>query len=53
MEPLAALMLVKGGDPATAREMFLRLCEASDDEFVKQICVEQLRQLSAPPNPHS
>lgn len=51
MEPLAALMLFKGGDPATAREMFLRLCEASDDEFVKQICVEQMRQLANPPNP--
>lgn len=47
MEPLAATMLVKGGDPATARAMFLRLCEASNDEFIKEICREQLRQLPA------
>jgi tetratricopeptide (TPR) repeat protein len=46
MEPLAALMLVKGGDPATARAMLQRLCEASDDEFVKQICAEQLPAIS-------
>lgn len=51
MEPLAALMLFKGGDPATAREMFVRLCEANDDDFVRQICREQLQQLSAPPPP--
>ena len=48
LEPLAATMFSKGGDPATAREMFLRLCAASDDDFVKQICREQL---SARPNP--
>jgi hypothetical protein len=40
-----ALMLAKGGERETARAMFLRLYEESDDPFVKQVCEEQLMSL--------
>jgi tetratricopeptide (TPR) repeat protein len=45
MRTAAALMLAKGGERETAREIFLRLYEESDDPFVKQICEEQLMLL--------
>jgi len=45
MRPMSALMLAKGGDRETAREMFRRLYEESDDPFVKQVSEEQLRLL--------
>ncbi len=38
LEAMAATMLEKGGDRQTAREMMRRLCEVSEDEFIKQIC---------------
>jgi len=50
------LMLAKGGERETARAMFLRLYEESDDPFVKQICEEQLESLDnkfAPETPQS
>ncbi|MBO0856979.1 MAG: hypothetical protein J2P21_00695 [Chloracidobacterium sp.] len=40
------LMLAKGGERETARAMFLRLYEESDDPFIKQICEEQLSLLN-------
>jgi hypothetical protein len=46
MRPMSALMLAKGGDRETAREMFRRLYEESDDPFVKQVSEEQLRLLN-------
>ncbi len=46
MRPMSALMLAKGGDRETAREMFRRLHEESDDPFVKQVSEEQLRLLN-------
>jgi tetratricopeptide (TPR) repeat protein len=45
MQTMPALMLAKGGERETARAMFLRLYEESDDPFVKQICEEQLESL--------
>jgi hypothetical protein len=42
MQAMSPVMLVKGGDRETAREMFLRLCEESDDPFIRQVCEEQL-----------
>jgi tetratricopeptide (TPR) repeat protein len=38
MEAMAATMLARGGDSETAREIFGRLCEASDDKFIRQFC---------------
>jgi tetratricopeptide (TPR) repeat protein len=48
MRPMSALMLAKGGDRETAREIFLRLYEESDDPLIKQICEEQLAMLNRP-----
>jgi tetratricopeptide (TPR) repeat protein len=45
MRTMPALMLAKGGDRETAREMFLRLYEESDDPFIKQVSEEQLMLL--------
>lgn len=45
MRTMPALMLAKGGERETAREMFLRLYEESDEPFVKQVCEEQLMSL--------
>lgn len=45
MHAMSALMIARGGDRETAREMFLRLYQESDDPFIKQICEEQLRLL--------
>jgi hypothetical protein len=42
MRTMPALMLAKGGERETARAMFLRLYEESDDPFIKQVCEEQL-----------
>jgi hypothetical protein len=41
MKAMAAKMLENGGDRETAKEMFRRLCEGSDDRFIKQICGKQ------------
>jgi hypothetical protein len=41
MEAMAATMLARGGDGETAREIFARLCEGSDDKFIRQICSDQ------------
>ena len=41
MQAMAATMLIKGGDRATAREMSQRLCEGTDDQFIKRLCDEQ------------
>jgi tetratricopeptide (TPR) repeat protein len=40
MEAMAATMLASGGERETAREIFERLCEGSDDRFIKQLCEE-------------
>lgn len=56
LQPLAATLLIKGGDYATARELLLRLYVTSDDEFVKAVCLEQLRRLETQqraPHPQS
>src|SRR5262249_22074702 len=45
MQAMPALMLAKGGDRETARELFLRLYEESDDPFIKQVSEEQLMLL--------
>jgi len=45
MRTMPALMMTKGGERETARAMFLRLYEESDDPFVKQVCEEQLNLL--------
>ncbi|HMV52024.1 MAG TPA: hypothetical protein PLD20_02720 [Blastocatellia bacterium] len=49
MQPMAATMIAKGGDRETARQLFLRLYEESDDAFVRQVCEAQL-QLLEPAN---
>ena len=41
MEAMAASMLAQGGDRETAREMLRRLCENSEDRFIRGICDEQ------------
>jgi tetratricopeptide (TPR) repeat protein len=38
MEAMAATMLARGGDSETAREIFERLCEGSDDKFIRHFC---------------
>jgi tetratricopeptide (TPR) repeat protein len=56
MQTMPPLMLAKGGDRETAREIFRRLYEESDEPFVKQVCEEQLRMLEKQeqkPNPQS
>lgn len=45
MKTMAAMMIARGGDRATARELFERLSQESSDEFIKQVCEEQLKQL--------
>jgi hypothetical protein len=45
MRTMPPLMLAKGGERETARAMFLRLYEESDDPFIKQVCEEQLMLL--------
>jgi tetratricopeptide (TPR) repeat protein len=45
MRTMPALMLAKAGERETARAIFLRLYEESDDPFVKQVCEEQLMSL--------
>ncbi len=42
LQPMAATVLAKGGDRETARQMFQRLYEESNDGFVRQVCEEQL-----------
>jgi tetratricopeptide (TPR) repeat protein len=44
MEAMAATMLVSGGDSETAREIFARLCEGSDDKFIRQLCEDNQRR---------
>ncbi|HZF40824.1 MAG TPA: hypothetical protein VE715_18530 [Blastocatellia bacterium] len=56
MRTMPALMLAKGGERETARAMFLRLHEESDDPFIKQVCEEQLillQEQKQRPNPQS
>lgn len=48
MAPMAATMLAKGGDRETARQLFKRLYEESNDSFVRQVCAEQLQLLNNP-----
>ena len=49
MGPIAATMVAKGGGGQTAREMFQRLYQETDDPFIKQVCEEQLRLLQTNP----
>jgi tetratricopeptide (TPR) repeat protein len=44
MEAMAATMLAGGGDSETAREIFGRLCEGSDDKFIRQLCEDNQRR---------
>ncbi len=48
LQPMAATVLAKGGDRETARQMFQRLYEESNDGFVRQVCEEQLQLLNNP-----
>lgn len=47
MGPIAAMMIAKGGDRETARQIFQRLHDESDDVFVKQVCEEQLKLIQS------
>ncbi|MFN0085296.1 MAG: hypothetical protein ACKVX9_07905 [Blastocatellia bacterium] len=38
MQAMAASMAARGGDRETARELFRRLCEGSDDPFIRSVC---------------
>jgi len=38
MEAMAATMLARGGEGETARELFRRLCDGSEDQFIRQFC---------------
>ncbi|MDX2030998.1 MAG: hypothetical protein SF339_10035 [Blastocatellia bacterium] len=40
MQVMAATMTARGGDRETARELFRRLCEGSDDPFIRTVCEE-------------
>lgn len=55
LEPLAAVMLARGGDRDIARQLLERSCEASRDRFVREACQYQLSLLreadSAAPSP--
>ena len=56
MRTMPALMMARGGDRETAREMFLRLYEESDDPFIKQISEQQLmlmQEQEQRPNPQT
>lgn len=48
MQPMSATMIAKGGDRETARQLFQRLYEESNDGFVRQVCEEQLQLLNNP-----
>src|SRR5262245_9135297 len=37
---MAMDMMAKGGDEKTSRDMFRRLCEATEDQFIRLICTE-------------
>lgn len=50
MQPMAATMIAKGGDRETARQLFRRLYEESNDGFVRQVCQEQLQLLEPTAN---
>jgi tetratricopeptide (TPR) repeat protein len=50
MQPMAATMIAKGGDRETARQLFQRLYEESNDGFVRQVCQEQLQLLEPSAN---
>jgi tetratricopeptide (TPR) repeat protein len=45
MITMSATMIARGGDRATARELFERLYQETNDEFIKQVCEEHLKQL--------
>ncbi len=45
MRTMAATMIARGGDRDLAREMFRRLYHESEDGFIRQVCLEQLRKL--------
>ena len=45
--PLAASMLARGGDRASARELLGRILEAADQEWMRQTAIRWLRQLDA------
>ncbi len=49
MQPMAATILAKGGDRETARALFTQLLATSEDEFIRQLCAEQLQLLGAAP----
>lgn len=53
MQPMAATMIAKGGDRETARQLFQRLYEESNDGFVRQVCEEQLQLLEPTTNHQS
>ena len=40
MQVMAATMAARGGDRETARELFRRLCDGSDDPFIRSVCEE-------------
>lgn len=44
MEAMAATMLARGGEKETARAILERLCEGSDDRFIRQLCEDQGKQ---------
>jgi tetratricopeptide (TPR) repeat protein len=47
MQTMPAVMLAKGGDRETAREMFQRIYENTDDNFVRQIALARLQGFRA------
>jgi len=42
MKSMGATLIARGGDTQTARKMFIQLYRESEDEFIKEICLEQL-----------
>jgi tetratricopeptide (TPR) repeat protein len=47
MKTMQAIMLYKGGDRETARAIFQRMYESSDDAYTKQLSLARLKSLQA------
>ena len=45
LEPMAAIVRDDGGERETAREIFRRLLETTEDRFVREVCLVQLERL--------
>lgn len=47
MQTMSAVMLVKGGDRETARQVFQRIYEHSDDAYIRNLSLARLKEFAA------